>query len=158
VNDSTKSKTEAPIFSLEKIYLKDASFELPGGATTFTYSGQPEIQIQIGLKHSILDAGQNLYEVVLTATVSAKLGDKTMFLIEAQQAGIFAIRGVPAELLDRVLEINCPSVLLPFAREAVSDLIGKGGFPPVLISPVNFEALFEQKRAAAQQAPVAGHA
>jgi preprotein translocase subunit SecB len=152
------AKTEAPIFSLEKIYLKDVSFELPSGPATFTYSGQPEIQIQMGLKHSAIEPAQGLHEVVLSVTVSAKLGDKTLFLVETQQAGIFAIRGVPAELLDRVLEINCPTVLLPFAREAVSDLIGKGGFPPVLISPVNFEVLYEQKRAAAQQAPVAGHA
>jgi preprotein translocase subunit SecB len=149
--------TESAVFALEKIYLKDASFELPGGPSVFLQSGQPAIEVQMGLSHGSLNNEQGLHEVVLSITVSAKLENKTLFLAEVQQAGIFRIKGVPADLLTRVLEINCPTVLLPFAREAVSDFIGKGGFPPVLINPVNFEALYEQKLAASK-APAAGHA
>lgn len=141
--------------SLEKIYLKDVSFESPSAPGVFLQSGTPEIQIQLGLSHAAVNAEQGLYESVLAITATAKNGDKTLFLAEVQQAGIFRIQGIGGENLVRALEIACPHVLLPFAREAVSDMVGKGGFPPLLVNPVNFEALYEQKRMAGQ---TAGHA
>ena len=152
------AKTETgPSLSLDKIYLKDASFEAPGAPQVFLEQGNSDVQMQLGISHSVVDKAQGFYEVILSVTVTAKTGDKPAFVVEVQQAGVFHVLGVGDEILERTLEITAPSVLLPFAREAVSDLIGKGGFPPLLITPINFEQLYEQKQAA-QQAPVAGHA
>lgn len=154
----TDTKTETgPSLSLDKIYLKDASFEAPGAPQVFLEQGNSDVQMQLGIRHSVIDQAQGFYEVILSVTVTAKTGDKPAFLVEVQQAGVFHVQGVGDDILERTLEITAPSVLLPFAREAVSDLIGKGGFPPLLITPINFEQLYEQKQAA-QQAPVAGHA
>ncbi|MEK7697687.1 MAG: protein-export chaperone SecB [Pseudomonadota bacterium] len=140
------------IFSLEKIYIKDVSYETPAGPRAFLQTEPPQIGVQLSLDHSALDTAQGVYEVVLTITVTATREDKTVFLVEVQQGGLFRLQGVSGEMLNKTLEITCPHMLLPFAREAVSDFIGKGGFPPLLLQPVNFEALYEQKLAA-QQAP-----
>lgn len=154
----SENKTASePVFTLEKIYLKDVSFESPGSPAVFLKNEQPEISIQLGLGHGTLDAAQGYYEVVLTVTVTAKQKDTSMFLAEVQQAGIFRVHGVAQDVQMRTLEIACPHVLLPYAREAVSDLVSKGGFPPLYIAPMNFEALYEQKQAAQHQ-KVAGNA
>ena len=139
-------------FNLEKIYIKDSSFEVPDAPQVFLDATSPEVGVQLGINHRQIDAGQGLYEVVLTVTVTAKHADKTVFLAEAHQAGLFRITGMPEPELPKILEIACPNVLLPFVRQAVNDLVESGGFPQLLLNPINFEALYQQKQSAAQQA------
>lgn len=147
----TEEKTpDQASFSLETIYIKDMSFESPNSPQIFLQQEQPQLDIDIDIQHSKFD--DNLYEVILPLSVDAKMGEKTVFLAEVQQAGLFEIKGIEEANLPMVLEINCANVLLPFAREAVASLIGHGGFPPVLVNPVNFEILFQQRHAGAQEA------
>lgn len=140
------------VFNLEKLYVKDSSFEVPGAPQVFLDAASPEVGVQLGISHRQINTEQGLYEVVLAATVTAKQADKTVFLAEAHQAGLFRIAGLPAPELPKVLEIACPNMLLPFARQVVNNLIESGGFPQLLLSPINFEALYLQKQAAAPQA------
>lgn len=140
--------TQGPMLHLEKIYVKDVSYEAPNAPQVFLEQSAPQVEIQLNIGHSAFNAEQGMHEVVLTVTVTAKLGDKGMFLVELQQAGLFRLNGVPENELPMVLEIACPNILLPFAREAVNELVGKGGFPQLLINPVNFEVLYQQKQAA----------
>jgi len=137
-----------PVFSLEKIYIKDVSYEAPAVPHAFLVAEPPQIGVELSLDHSALDTAQGVFEVVLTVTVTAAREDKTVFLVELQQGGLFRIQGVDGELLRKTLEINCPHVLLPFAREAISDFLSKGGFPPMLLQPINFQTLYEQKLSA----------
>ncbi len=143
-------KAEA-VFNLEKIYVKDVSYEAPNVPQVFLEKQAPEVGIQLGLEHTALNTENGVHEVVLSITATAKLKDKTVFLIEVKQAGIFRLQGLPAEDEVKVLEITCPNILLPFARETINDLAGKGGFPQLLINPINFEALYQQKRVAEEQ-------
>jgi preprotein translocase subunit SecB len=152
-----EAKNQEVVFTLEKIYLRDVSFEAPGAPQIFLEQEAPEVQIQLGVSHRQFNAEQALYEAVLTVGATAKRGEKNFFLVEVQQAGVFRISGVEGEALARALEVGCAHVLLPFAREAVNELVTKGGFPQLLVNPINFDALFEQKRAAQKQ-PVAGTA
>ena len=140
------------VFNLEKIYIKDSSFEVPGAPQVLLDATNPEVGVQLGISHSQINAEQGLYEVVLAVTVTAKHTDKTVFLAEAHQAGLFRIAGMPEPELPKVLEIACPNVLLPFVRQVVNNLIESGGFPQLLLSPINFEALYLQKQSAAPQA------
>jgi preprotein translocase subunit SecB len=140
------------VFNLEKIYIKDSSFEVPGAPQVFLDTTQPEVGVQLGISHSQLNTEQGLYEVVLAVTVTAKHTDKTVFLAEAHQAGLFRISGMPESELPKALEIACPNILLPFVRQVVNNLIESGGFPQLLLSPINFEALYLQKQSAAPQA------
>jgi len=139
-------------FNLEKIYIKDSSFEVPDAPQVFLDATSPEVGVQLGINHRQINAAQGLYEVVLVVTVTAKHADKTVFLAEAHQAGLFRITGMPEPELPKILEIACPNVLLPFVRQAVNDLVESGGFPQLLLNPINFEALYQQKQSAAQQA------
>lgn len=141
------------VFTLDRIYLKDVSFEAPNSPAGLMLTEAPQVEIQLGLSHAPLDAQQGVHEVVLAVTAQARHKDKTVFLVEVKQAGAFQIRGVPADILTRALETTCGHTLLPFAREVVNDLVVKGGFPQLLLSPINFEALYEQKQAARRQQP-----
>ncbi len=137
------------VFNLEKIYLKDVSYEAPGVPLAFTQQQTAaEIAVNLGVEHAPLDPGQGLHEVVMTVTTTAKRENKNVFLVEVKQAGVFRLNGIDGETLQRALEISCAYVLLPFAREAINDLVSKGGFPQLLINPINFEGLYEQKLAA----------
>jgi len=137
------------VFNVEKIYIKDVSYEAPGVPTAFqAQNAAAEIGVQLGMEHGLLNAEQGIHEVVLTVTANATHENKNIFLVEVKQAGIFRITGLEGETLKRALEISCANVLLPFVREAVNDLVSKGGFPQLLINPINFEALYEQKQAA----------
>ena len=152
---STENKTEEISLEPRKIFLKDVSFESPISPEVFT-RGQvkPAIDMQLLLQHKRLE--KNFHEVVLQITATSKAGEETMFLVEVQQAGIFEIRCDDAAKLEMVKEIACANILLPFARETIADLVAKGGFPQLLINPVNFEALYQQnrqKQAQAKQTP-----
>jgi len=132
-------------FDIRKIYLKDASLECPNTPGIFLKDpAQPEVGIEATIRATSLEQ-DDFYEVVLGLTVTSKIGEQTAFLVEVQQAGIFQIAGLNKQDLPLALEIACPNVLLPFAREAVSDFVTKAGFPQLLLSPINFEALYQQK-------------
>jgi len=134
-------------FSIEKVYVKDLSLENPGAPQSFQMSATP--QVEIGLRTRAEAVAQDTYECVLTITVTARSGDKTVFLVEAAQAGVFVIRGVPANQLQPVLAVHCPAVLFPYARETVASATMHAGFPPVHLAPINFEALYQQQLAQA---------
>lgn len=138
--------------SLQKVYIKDASFEVPGAPQIFQEQGQP--QVQLNLQQQVGLIAENVYEVVLTVTVTCKLEEKTAYLAEVQQAGIFGVLGFDAASRDTVLATYCPNVLFPYARQAISDLIQGGGFPPFLLQPINFDSLYaEQARRVAEGTP-----
>ena len=144
---------QQPIFGIEKIYVKDLSLEIPHAPDVFLAGEQPQVEVQLHNEGAVI--GEGLYQVVLTVTVTAKSGDKTMFLVEAAQAGIFQIRHVPEGDLDPLLATACPNILFPYVRETVSDIISRAGFPPVYLAPVNFEAIYMQRlqQAREQAAP-----
>ncbi|MBP9218134.1 MAG: protein-export chaperone SecB [Sterolibacterium sp.] len=146
----TEQQTAEPIFSIEKIYTRDISLESPNAPQIFLERENPTVEMQLRNEASNLEEG--LYDVLLTVTVTAKVGDKTMFLAEAGQAGIFQIRNLPADNLEPVLGVTCPNILFPYVRETISDLVTRAGFPPVLLAPVNFEAMYLQRLQAQQEA------
>ncbi|HZW52355.1 MAG TPA: protein-export chaperone SecB [Rudaea sp.] len=129
--------------SLQKVYIKDASFEVPSAPQIFQEQGQS--QVQLNLQQQIGTLADNVYEVVLTVTVTCKLADKTAYLAEVQQAGIFGVAGFDEANRDMVLATFCPNVLFPYARTAVANMIQDGGFPPFLLQPINFEALYDEQ-------------
>jgi len=146
-----QDQAQQPQFTIEKIYVKDLSLEVPNAPQVFLERESPKVDIQLGTRATPLEEGH--YEVVLTVTSTAKLGDKTVFLVEAHQAGIFQIRNLPAESLEPVLGVTCPNILFPYVRETVCDAIVRGGFPQFLLAPVNFELLYQQRMQQAQPAP-----
>jgi len=139
----------AAAFSIEKIYVKDLSLECPGSPQSFKTTEQP--QVEVGLRTRGEQVEPDMYECVLTITLTAKTSDRTLFLVEASQAGIFTIRGIPPEHLQPVIAINCPNVLFPYLRETLADAVGRAGFPPVHLAPINFEALYQQQLAQMEQ-------
>jgi preprotein translocase subunit SecB len=141
---------QQPVFSIEKIYVKDLSLEIPHAPEVFLSGEQPEVEIQLHNEGSAV--GEGLFQVVLTVTVTAKSGEKTMFLAEVAQAGIFQIRNVPEAEIETILATACPNILFPYARETVSDVVARGGFPPVYLAPVNFDAIYLQRVQQAQAA------
>lgn len=145
------SQAEAPVFSIEKLYVKDLSVEVPNAPAIFLERENPEVDIQLRSEGTGL--GDGLFEVVLTVTVTATVAEeKTVFLVEAGQAGIFRILNVPADNMEPLLAIACPNVLFPYAREVVSSAVSRAGFAPVVLQPVNFEALYMSRLAEQQQA------
>ena len=140
----SNGQAEAPAFSIEKLYIKDASVEIPNAPQIFTERETPQISIE--LANAAQTLGEGIHEVAIKVTVTAKIGDKTAFLVEVTQAGIFAVRNVPEENLEMIIAITCPNILFPYAREAVSDLTVRAGFAPVLLNPINFEALYMQQK------------
>ena len=144
------AKAASPSFMLQQIYVKDLSFEAPSTPQIFREQAvEPETELNIRNSHANLDGDH--YEVVLNITVHAKQGDSTIFLVELQQAGIFAIEGFTAEQTATLLCTQCPSTLFPYARETIATMIGKGGFPPLILQPINFETLYAQAQAQGQQ-------
>ena len=131
------------VFTIEKIYVKDLSIEVPNAPQVFLERDTPRVDVQLSTEAKSIDEGH--FEVVLSVTTTATVKEKTVFLVEAKQAGIFQVRNLPKESLDMVLSITCPNILFPYARETVSDSITRSGFPPFLLAPVNFEALYQQR-------------
>lgn len=137
-------------FSIQKIYLKDVSFESPNSPAVFSGEWKPEVNVQLNTEIKGLE--NNMHEVTLSVTVTAKQQDKTAFLVEVKQAGLFQLAGFAQEQLGGMLGAYCPETLFPYAREAISDLVTKGGFPQLLLSPVNFNALYMQHQQQQAQA------
>lgn len=137
-----------PSFQIEKIYVKDLSLEIPNAPQVFGEQAQPQLEVQINTQGGQFAEGY--FEVSVSATVTAKAEERTIFLAEAVQAGIFSVRNIPQEELDPLLGIACPSILFPYLRETISDLITRGGFPPVLLAQVSFEAIYMQRLQQAQ--------
>lgn len=152
------SQEEAvPSFTIEKLYVKDLSLEVPNSPEIFLEQESPEIGVQ--LQTGIQPLTDDAFEVTLTVTVTSKIGEKNVFLVEAAQAGIFRIRNVPQENIEPLLAVACPNILFPYAREVVSESAVRAGFQPVLLQPVNFEALYAQRlQQQAQQAAQEGEA
>jgi preprotein translocase subunit SecB len=141
-------------FQIEKVYLKDMSLEIPNAPQVFMQQVQPQLEVRLDTGATPFTEGY--YEATVSATVTAKVGDKTLFLAEAVQAGIFQMRNVPDADLNPLLGIACPTILFPYLREAISDLVIRGGFPPVLLAPVSFETLYLQRMQQQQQQPPQG--
>jgi preprotein translocase subunit SecB len=148
---------EAPSFSIEKLYLKDLSVEVPNAPEIFLEQDSPQVEIQLQTNGQNLGSGA--YEVVLTVTVTARIGEKTVFLVEVGQAGIFRIINVPDENLEPIVAVACPNILFPYAREVVSDTVTRAGFSPVVLQPVNFEGMYMARlqEAQAQSAASGAH-
>ena len=149
MNDAVTPEQTQATFNIEKLYVKDLSVEVPHSPSIFLDRSTPQMDMQLHTEHSAIDEG--IYEVSITVTLTAKLAeqDKIMFLIEAQQAGIFHAKNIPANELESVLGVVCPNILYPYLREVVTDLSVCAGFAPVLLNPINFEALFQQQKEAA---------
>ena len=140
-------------FTMQRIYAKDVSFESPASPDIFRQNWQPNVNVDLNTRSSKADETGN-HEVILTITVTAKMEDKSAFLVEVQQAGIFFAAGIEEDSLKQILATVAPNILFPYAREAIDALVVKGGFPPLMLAPVNFDALYQQ--AMAQQAAQGG--
>ena len=140
---------QQPVFSIEKIYVKDLSIEVPNAPQIFLVRETPSIEVQI--QSGATTIGDGMYEVALTVTVNAKEAEKVFFLVEVVKAGIFQIRHVPEQDMEPILAVACPNILFPYARETISDAINRAGFPPVILAPVNFESLYQQRLMEQQQ-------
>jgi preprotein translocase subunit SecB len=141
-----------PIFQIQRVYLKEASLEQPNSPAILLEQEQPSVDIQLGVEANPVAEG--VYEICVTATVQTKIKDKTVFLVEAKQAGIFEIRNLPQDQMGPIMGIACPQIVYPYLRGNVADLIQRGGFPPVHLAEINFQAMYEQQQAqAAEDAP-----
>jgi preprotein translocase subunit SecB len=142
---------DQPLFQIEKLYVKDLSLEVPNAPQIFMGAEPPQLEIQIAQQAAQFSDG--LYDVVVTVTVTARAGDKTIFLAEVAQAGIFTARGIPQADLEPLLAIGCPTILYPYAREAIADLVTRAGFPAVVLQPVSFEQMYMERSRQAADAP-----
>lgn len=142
------AQESAAAFQLQRVYLKDVSLEMPGAPRIFLESGAPELDVQMDMTDE--EVGEGMVEVVVRVTVTAQLGGKTLFLVEAKQAGIFELRGIPEPQRSAVLGIVCPGIVYPYLRANVADLITRTGMPPVHLAEINFEVMYHQKEAAKQ--------
>ena len=144
--------TQDPVFHIQRVYLKEASLEQPNSPAILLEQEQPTVDIQLGI-----EAGQvadGVFEVCVTATVTTKIADRTVFLVECKQGGIFEIRNIPEDQMGAIMGIACPQIVYPYLRSSVADIITRGGFPPVHLSEINFQAMFEQQQAQDAQKPL----
>lgn len=136
-------------FAIRKVYVKDLSFETPNSPDIFNMEWKPKVDMH--MTNEARHLGKGIYEVILSVTLSVRVGNKVAYLVEVYQAGIFFIDNIPSELMERILATICPNILFPFARETCSDLVTRGGFPQLLLAPVNFEALYARQQQTAAQ-------
>ena len=139
-----------PVFQIQRMYLKDLSLEQPNSPQILLEQQQPQVDINLAMAAGGISDG--VFEVTVTATVTTKVGDRVLFLVEAKQAGIFEIRNVPQEQMQGIISIVCPQMIYPYLRAIVSDVCTRAGFPPILLTEVNFQAMFEAQQAQAQAA------
>jgi preprotein translocase subunit SecB len=137
------SEALQPLFQIEKLYVKDASLEIPQAPGVFLEQTQPQLEVRIDT--GAAQFAEGYFEVTVSATVMARAGERTLFLAEAVQAGIFHVQNVPPEEMQPLLAVACPTIVFPYLRETISDLISRGGFPPVLLTPISFESLYMQR-------------
>jgi preprotein translocase subunit SecB len=147
------SASQDPVFQIQRVYLKDMSLEQPNSPSILLEQEQPNVDIQLGVEATPVTDG--IFEVCVTATVQTRIKDKTVFLVEAKQAGIFEIRNLPAEQMGSIMGIACPQIVYPYLRGNVADIINRAGFPAVHLAEINFQAMYEQQQAeaAAAEAP-----
>jgi preprotein translocase subunit SecB len=147
-------QAQDPVFQIQRVYLKDLSLEQPNSPAILLEQQQPTVDIQLGVDAQPVTDG--IFEVSVSATVQTKIGERTVFLVEAKQAGIFEIRNLPQEQMGAILGIACPQIVYPYLRGNVADMIQRGGFPPVHLAEINFQAMYEQQQAqaAAQTSPI----
>jgi preprotein translocase subunit SecB len=153
MTDQQAPQQAMPVFNIEKIYVKDLSLEVPNAPAVFLEREAPKMDMQLNTQSAPVDTENGIYQTVLTLTITAKIQDKTAFLVELKQAGIFRIQHLPQEAMEPALSVGCPNILFPYAREAVSDAILKAGFPPLVLQPVNFELMYLQQQQARSQQP-----
>ena len=139
---------QAPVFQIQRVYLKDMSLEQPNSPAILASEQQPEVDIQLDM--GMEQVAEGIVEVTVTATVKTQIEDKTVFLVEVKQAGIFEIRHLPEDQMGPVVGIACPQIIYPYLRSNVADVIQRAGFPPVHLSEINFQAMYEQQQAANQ--------
>lgn len=147
----TMADQQDPLFQIQRIYLKDVSLEQPNSPAILLEQEQPTVDIQLSIDAQPVAEG--IYEVTVSATVQTKIQDRTVFLVEAKQAGIFEIRNLPEDQMGPILGIACPQIVYPYLRGNVADLIQRGGFPPVHLAEINFQAMYEQQQAQAAGQP-----
>jgi preprotein translocase subunit SecB len=147
------SDQQDPIFQIQRVYLKGASLEQPNSPAILLEQEAPTVDIQLNV--NAVSVADGIFEVTVTATVQTKIKEKTVFLVEATQAGIFEIRNLPQEQISQVMGIACPQIVYPYLRGNVADLIQRGGFPPVHLSEINFQAMYEQQQQQAAEAAAA---
>jgi preprotein translocase subunit SecB len=146
--DTATQEQQQAQFQLQKLYVKDVSFELPNAPQIFQEDGQ--VEIKLNLSQKVENLAEGVHEVVLTVTVTASLGEKTAYLAEVQQAGIFAIVGLGEQARHAALNTLCPHTLFPYARRMITDLVAEGGFPPLVLQPINFDQIYAQRMREAQ--------
>jgi len=142
---------QQPSFQIEKLYVKDLSLEVPNAPQVFMQAENPQLEIQV--RNEAQQFADGLYDVAVTVTVTARSAERTIFLAEVAQCGIFTVRGIPAAEMEPLLAIACPTILYPYAREAISDLVTRGGFPAVVLQPVSFEQMYMERRQQAAGEP-----
>lgn len=148
-NNTQNNETQAPGFAIQRIYLKDISYETPMGVEAFTKAFKPNIQQDMNI--NVTPVAEGLFEVVLLLTITARVDNRALFLVEIKQAGLFAINGLEGAPLSHLIHSACPQILFPYAREAIDGILVRGGFPPLMLPPINFDAVFAQAIAAAKQ-------
>ena len=152
MSDSSIDTDLTPVFQIQRVYLKEASLEQPNSPGILTRQDQPGVDIQLGVEATPLAEG--VFEVAVTATVHTTLEDKTVFLVEAKQAGIFEIRNIPQDQMNPVLSVACPQIIYPYLRSNVADLVQRAGFPPVHLNEINFESMYQQNLAQNDSTPI----
>jgi preprotein translocase subunit SecB len=143
-NSKENQQVAQPVFNIEKIYMKDMSLEIPNAPQIFLQKDAPQVNIELQNKANMVEDG--IYEAVLTITVTAKIEDKVAFLVEVAQAGIFQVRNIPQDTIEGLMSVTCANILFAYAREAVSTMVTRAGFPPVVLNPINFEAVYMQQK------------
>ena len=139
-----------PVFQIQRVYLKDMSLEQPNSPSIFLEQDQPQIEVSLDVGAETI--ADSIYEASVTITITAKVKDKVAFLVEGKQAGIFEVRGVPADQMEPLLGIGCPNIIYPYLRANIADVITRAGFPPVHLAEINFEAFYQQRQQALAQA------
>lgn len=147
--DAKATQQNEAQFTIQRLYLKDCSFETPSGAEVFRAEWKPQAKLDLQINHTELSDG--VYEVVVGVTATTSLAERTAFLVEVKYAGVFTIQGFPQQQLDAMVNVVCPSVVFPYLREVMSDLVARGTFPQFILDPINFDALYQNKLAQQQQ-------
>ncbi|WP_092483870.1 protein-export chaperone SecB [Candidatus Ichthyocystis hellenicum] len=146
MDNSNLGQEKQPVFSIEKLYVKDSSLEVPLSPSIFLERQSPQVELELDCDHKNIEGF--IFEVTVSVSVKASAAEKVLFIIEVTQAGIFQLKNIPENYVDTILGVDCPNIIFPYLRESVTDLSTKAGFPPVYMSPVNFQALFEQRKSA----------